>query len=76
MAIAKEEDIKVRVPTSLKVELQELADSRLTSISSIAREALLEYLTNQRAGQFREGEPPMTKPGKPGKSINYRKRRA
>ena len=41
----KDEAIKIRVPLAIKNALKALADSRFTSESEIAREALLAYLT-------------------------------
>lgn len=60
MPTPKEEDIKIRVPASMKVKLNAIADSRITTLSEIAREALLEYVARHgmSADQLRE-EPPV-----------------
>lgn len=39
-----EREIKVRATTGMKRALQKLADERLTALSEIAREALVDYL--------------------------------
>jgi hypothetical protein len=46
MPNTKTEDIKVRVPIAIKLALQSIAQSRLTTESEILREALLQYLKN------------------------------
>lgn len=53
----KDEEIKVRVPGSVKSAIREIAESRLTSESEIAREALIDYLARRGIGpaQLREG---------------------
>ena len=47
MATPKTEEIKVRVPTSLKEGIVDIANSRMTSESEIVREALIQYLQSR-----------------------------
>jgi len=47
---AKDEEIKIRVPSAMKRAIKTLADKRFTSESEIAREALLEYLRSRGIG--------------------------
>lgn len=44
MSTPKDEEIKVRVPSSMKLAVQRIAEERYTSESAIAREAILAYL--------------------------------
>jgi Arc/MetJ-type ribon-helix-helix transcriptional regulator len=44
MATPKGESINVRLPAALKAAVKTIADSRFTSESEIAREAIVEYL--------------------------------
>lgn len=68
----KEEEIKVRVPGSIKAGVQALAASRFTSESEITRQALIEYLS-KHSPQFRETHlAPALPPAKP---VSYSKRR-
>lgn len=69
MATPKGEEIKIRVPLSMKAQVQALADARLSSESAIVREALLEYL--QRHGVLRDA-PAAAAPAVE-RSVNYRK---
>lgn len=60
MAMLKSEEIKIRVPAAMKAALKQIADSRFTSESEIAREALLDYLAARGIGgqELREGTVP------------------
>jgi predicted transcriptional regulator len=71
MANPKTEDIKVRLPAAIKAALRQIADSRFTTESEIAREALLEYLARRNV-QLRE-EAVLTAPLPEGKPVTYGK---
>lgn len=75
MATSKEDEIKVRLPSSMKSALLRLADARLTSISEIAREALLQYVNQHgiTADQLREGPTTSAQPAPPTQPVTYRK---
>jgi hypothetical protein len=46
-AKTKTEDIKIRIPTSMKNAIIAIANARVTSESEIGREAMVEYLTKR-----------------------------
>ena len=59
MPTPKDEEIKIRVPRPMKKALVRLADHRLTTLSEVTRDALIEYVERhgydrkaiQRAGK-------------------------
>lgn len=52
----KDEEIKIRVPGSIKLAFKQLAEARFTSESELTREALLMYLSSRgiTADQLRD----------------------
>lgn len=47
MSHPKSEEIKIRVPATLKQAIKDIADGRYTSESEIVREAIIAYLTRE-----------------------------
>jgi hypothetical protein len=66
MTNLNDEAIKVRVPASIKARLQSIAESKLCSISDVAREAILLYLARADSQIGTAEAPADTKRKKPG----------
>lgn len=69
----KDEEMKVRVPAVIKAAFKQLADSRFTSESEIAREAFLEYLSTR--GVVLRDVPATHPVPQPSGPVSYRKSR-
>lgn len=72
----KDEEIKIRVPGSMKRAIKQVADGRFTSESEIAREALLEYLRSRNISLQEDSTsaaPPASNP--PTEPVSYKKPR-
>lgn len=54
MSLAKTEEIKIRVPTALKIAVKHVADGRFTSESEIVREAIIMYLQTRNPEQLQD----------------------
>lgn len=74
----KEQDIKIRVPSSMKAALEKIAASRMTTTSEIAREALLAYLAARNITVHELNETPAAGPAPQSATVTtvtYRRKR-
>jgi len=75
MPTLKDEEIKVRVPGTMKAALTRIADARLKSISDVAREALLAYVESHgvSAHELRDAPAQIATVVPPRVATTYRK---
>src|SRR5690242_6986307 len=74
MTTRKEDDIKVRVPAAMRSALARIAQARMTTVSEIAREALLDYLAARNVTVEQLHEESKAATTGPEKPVTYRRK--